>query len=129
VKIKLVLFIIITLGLLACEKANYSVNDTINIGLGKVYQYDADMSIKFDSVIEDSRCPEGAECIWAGLDIVQLDLSVDNHFTIFRLMDTGGFKQDTTISGYKIGIVALNPYPSLSSEFKKESYIVTLRIQ
>jgi hypothetical protein len=128
VKIKVVLFMSIIVGLVACEKVNYPVNDTINIGFGKVYRYDADMSIKFDSVVEDSRCPVGWECLCSGVAIVALDVSVNNHISSFRLTDFGGFKQDTLITGYRIGIVDLSPYPG-RAEILRDSIFVTLRVQ
>jgi len=33
------------------------------------------LNVKFLKVVEDSRCPEGAQCIWAGRLIIRIDLS------------------------------------------------------
>lgn len=75
--------------------------------------------ICFDSLIEDSRCPIGAECIWSGTAVVQVTFHEKNKAHTFRMSQQGfprvGYPHDTTIAGYKIVFSDLKPYLDLNN--------------
>ena len=68
----------------------------------------------FDSVY-DSRCPLNMECFWAGEATVKLSLRIGTSqkqsFKLSTLNSSPAFKNDTTISGYKIKLLSVSPYP------------------
>lgn len=71
------------------------------------------VQICFDSVY-DSRCPANVECIWQGEAAVKLSLhteGIQQSFKLSTLNSPPTFKNDTTISGYKIKLVSVSPYP------------------
>ncbi|MES2589011.1 MAG: hypothetical protein V4622_08525 [Bacteroidota bacterium] len=70
---------------LSCEKQTYKLNDEITIEFDKsvfVLIDDKKTEIKFEKLVEESRCPPDVTCVWAGQVIVKI--KVDNT-TVFEL--------------------------------------------
>ena len=72
--------------------------------------------ICFDSLLEDSRCPTGADCFWSGTAIIKISFHENDRTHTITMSLRGfpnlGFPNDTIINGYKISFVDLKPYPS-----------------
>ena len=69
--------------------------------------------------VNDSRCPEGAQCIWAGEAVAFL--TVNNTAIQVSTMHT------TDTLGYQFSY-DLMPYPKLDKEVKLKDYVVKLNI-
>lgn len=74
--------------------------------------------------VEDSRCPEGQECIWEGRAAVEINwLRGQNHNIL--LNDVEYISQ--TVEQYRISLQALTPYPNQNnSDIEK---IARIRIE
>lgn len=83
--------------------------------------------ICFDSVIEDSRCPEGMECFWSGTAIISVNFHERGNIHQFRMSLRGypgiGYPNDTTINGFRIIFADLQPYPNFNSPIPDEKDI------
>jgi hypothetical protein len=83
----------------------------------------------FESVLSDSRCPEGAECIWAGNAQAKFRFVKANENPVFFNLNTNlSFTNDTIVGGYKFTLKALNPYPSLKDLNLPKSYKAEIEI-
>jgi hypothetical protein len=72
------------------------------------------VSLCLDKVVEDSRCPLNAVCIWAGRALAKFTFTANNHSQSFVLVaghSMPPYAADTTIDGFKIKFVNLLPYP------------------
>ncbi|MEP6848440.1 MAG: hypothetical protein ABI999_06265 [Acidobacteriota bacterium] len=67
-------------------------------------------SVKFLSVVDDSRCPISATCVWAGNAKIKIQLSKGRNGKEFEL-NTGIQPSTIEYKGYKIKIVRLSPKP------------------
>ncbi len=70
--------------------------------------------ICFDSLLEDSRCPEEVVCFWQGTAVAKFLFSVSNveHAVTLSTFDLPGvYRSDTILMGYKIKLVDVRPYP------------------
>lgn len=84
----------------------------------------------FESVVGDSRCPEGAECFWAGNAEVKFRFVKENENPVFFNLNTNpSFTNDTIISGYKFTLKALEPYPALKTLHLPKSYKAEIEIE
>lgn len=80
-------------------------------------QTNGSVSICFDSLITDSRCPENVVCVWGGYAMIKVSFYENNNIHRFKLLLPPGQRNksnDTTINGYKIILTGLNPYPNTS---------------
>lgn len=70
----------------------------------------------FDSVY-DSRCPLNFECFWQGEATVKLFLQAGEQQHTFRLSTLNApplYRNDTILSGYRIKLLSVSPYPGSS---------------
>jgi hypothetical protein len=89
---------------------NHCADTTIN---GQSFQ------ICFDSLVSDSRCPANVECIWQGEATVKLSVQGGGLHQSFKLSTFNNlpvFRNDTTLSGYKIKLLSVSPYPGLDPQ-------------
>jgi hypothetical protein len=78
------------------------------------------LNIKFSELVQDSRCPPGANCIWAGKAIIALEI---NDSTV-TLGDT------STVYDYGAHHIQLKSvdYPSKRTFGKERNCTITLRV-
>lgn len=90
----------------------------IKIPLGKTLEIKG-VSIKFLEVVEDSRCPKGVECIWAGRAIVKVEITSngkkEEKNLIMGQVRQGEEKNTTLFSSkdFMVKGLTLNPYPAI----------------
>lgn len=109
--VPLIILIAFSAFLTACEKSvdpETSLDIRLHDCAGTIFSGD-DTHLCFDSVISDSRCPANLVCIWQGMAEVQLTLIKHSNTHVFKL----ALSSDTTLAGYKIELLELNPYPGL----------------
>lgn len=92
------------------------------------YFPDHTASITLDSVLNDSRCPTGAQCVWAGNAEVRFIYSDGTQNSAFILNTLPNFRTDTLVNGYRIKLVRLNPYPQLGTAIKQSEYKAEVKI-
>jgi hypothetical protein len=84
------------------------------------------LRVSFQAVAEDSRCPQGVTCVWAGNGKVALKLSKIGKRAATMSLNTGLDPKQDTYRGYDVKLVSLNPYPKKDSPIKKWDYVATL---
>lgn len=84
------------------------------------------LRISFSSVAEDSRCPTGVQCIWAGNGKVVLRLSKARRRSASMSLNTGVDPRQSSYRGYEVRLVGLNPYPKEGVRIRKREYVATL---
>ncbi|MBM2815535.1 MAG: hypothetical protein HW421_2297 [Ignavibacteria bacterium] len=102
---------------------------------------DAGTQIIFDELLEESRCPEGAVCLWAGNAKIKLRIGIpemsSRQMDVFELntnLDPKSYLYEPKIISEKnhrtqIELVDLLPHPSLSKRMLRlEDYVATLLI-
>jgi hypothetical protein len=86
--------------------------------------------ICFDEVVSDSRCPSGAQCVWAGAARVRLKYEKPNEKSvIFDLNTIQGGRSDTIIDGFKFSLLNVLPYPSLGYAIEQKDYKAEILIE
>ncbi|WP_234572699.1 hypothetical protein [Rhodohalobacter sp. 614A] len=112
----------------ACQSSltpeQYDYGDEFDLAIGEKTRIgDNRISVEFVDVLEDSRCPSNANCIWAGNGKVQL--KVQNHDII---LNTYLEPHDTTITNIHVELLNLAPYPEYPRQFEKDDYYIRLLI-
>jgi len=83
------------------------------------------LKIKFLSVVEDSRCPQGTQCIWAGNAKIKLRVTDHGRSRVFNLNTAKGDKT-YSFRGYQIRLVKVSPTPVVNEHIRRGEYVVTL---
>lgn len=109
------------------DNSNTAFFDTpFDIGLQQTRQV-GDLTIKLTGVRDDSRCPAGVQCIWAGtanvyFNVVKAGENLgDFHFSVNQ-------NQTLYIDNYKFELLDLKPYPKSGVQLDTSAYVATIKI-
>jgi hypothetical protein len=109
------------------QKATVLLKQEFDLKLGQSIVVGAErLKINFVSVAEDSRCPEGAQCIWAGNAKIALTVRKGNAKPSSIELNTGVTPQQTSYMGYEIKLTALRPHPKVNTSIDNKRYVATL---
>jgi hypothetical protein len=115
----------------ARKKIVLNKNFVLSVGQ-EVSTADGKLKIKFVSVAEDSRCPKGVNCIWAGNARVMLQVGKTNGAPVKLELNTNAREATDGAGGgygqYLIKLVEVAPYPVAEQPIKPGSYTVTLNV-
>jgi hypothetical protein len=89
---------------------------------------EADLKISFSQVGEDSRCPTGVKCIWAGNGKVVLKVSRGDAKAVEVELNTNVEPKQYRFQDYDIKLSGLNPYPHKDVAIKRGQYVATLLV-
>jgi hypothetical protein len=102
------------------EQFTLPIGQTVNI-VGQ------DLSIKFDAVTSDSRCPSGAECVWAGEAKCRMIIKYQETETEVIFTQTGSSISQAKFQHYIINF-QLNPYPQVGQDIGDSDYSLEMLI-
>jgi hypothetical protein len=108
----------------------FSPTSPASVALGEQFQLaygqcvdirEAGFGITFMAIAEDSRCAEGAVCVWEGN--ARVEISVSN---IDVSLNTTLEPRQMSYQGYLIRLLTVNPYPVLGEQIEPEDYVIAL---
>jgi hypothetical protein len=121
--------LVLVLALSACAPAaSQALPATVEIGLGEEVVRN-NVSVRFNTVIEDSRCPADAVCIQAGQARVSVTVTVDGQNELLALTNVPDGGQPVEYQGYRISLQDLQPYPLASQPTDPDAYQATILIE
>jgi hypothetical protein len=94
---------------------------------------EADLALRFEAVLEDSRCPADAQCIWAGRVVIAVVIRVGaGELESITLGLPGGITPDAPelqpAGDYTVRLVSLDPHPPTSGG-PPLPYVATLIVE
>jgi hypothetical protein len=84
------------------------------------------MAVVFESVLEDSRCPEGVDCIWSGNAKIRLRSGKQKQTPAAVELNTHVGSKSSSYLNYEISLVALKPRPKADKPIQPNEYRATL---
>lgn len=100
----------------------YQLEQEIQIRLGEsITLENRAMTIRFKSLAGDSRCPQGAVCVWQGNAEVILEVSGKE-----ISLNTDLEPKEAVVGQYNIRLQDVIPYPIMDEEHAPESYSITI---
>ncbi len=125
----LVLSLILTFAFGSFLTAEAQTKERINILVGKQKQASrSGLTVKFVSLIEDSRCPEGTNCIQAGNAKIKVTVSKRGGESKTFELNTNFGPKGETFEGYAINLVSLTPTPKDNIRINRNSYTATFTV-
>ncbi|MFD2933188.1 hypothetical protein ACFS25_05300 [Spirosoma flavum] len=115
----------------ACKSSETTPSDRVSVSLHQSARLGADIVVRADS-IQDSRCPTGVTCIWAGEAKVKLLLSNGKDSSTVRLTVGASLNSkrldstnvSLTNSVYKVILREVNPYPTATPSSQPQTAVV-----
>ena len=86
------------------------------------------LTIKFEEVLNDSRCPDGATCIWAGQVQCLVTIDLTGKKEQITLTQLGSAESTTqTYNRYHL-VFNVTPYPKLNQAITSTDYRLNLTV-
>ncbi|HYP52426.1 MAG TPA: hypothetical protein VEQ42_02740 [Pyrinomonadaceae bacterium] len=89
----------------------------------------ARLKVRFASVSEDSRCPTGVDCIWAGNARVSLVVQRAGGKQTTVELNTNVEPKAVSADGYELALTNLDPYPQSGAKIDPKDYTATLVVR
>lgn len=125
-------FTILLLSFTACEKSERSISQLgtiVSLNIQESAEIDgAAFIVAFDELLEDSRCPTGAECFWEGLAEVNLLVNETQTVTLIKRAGYENLAVDT-LDGFIYSLLEVNPYPDVKATLPIPSDQYSVEIQ
>lgn len=127
-----IFFLPVLLLLSSCSKDPVPANDNL-IGVTKCKTYQRggkSITCCLDSVLQDSRCPARALCIWQGMVVTRFTVSTSSsdHVITLSTLKFPPYAKDTLVAGFKIELLNVLPSPELDKPFNYKDYVAEVNI-
>lgn len=86
------------------------------------------LRVRFASVLDDSRCPDGAACVWEGNAQLVFELRKKNKKPLEATLNTTSNPKEVAHRGFIVKLVRLDPHPKLGEEIDPRDYEATLLV-
>jgi hypothetical protein len=85
------------------------------------------LQITFEGVSDDSRCPTGVQCVWAGDAAATFTLQKSPATALQRTLHTNGrFERQTEFDGFVVRLDTVKPYPKEGVTIAPDEYRATI---
>jgi hypothetical protein len=115
---------------LASASASVSLDQPFELRVGRSATVAGEgLTVSFEAVPSDSRCPTGVQCVWAGNAVVQVVLSKDGK-AFGAELNTNLEPTSVDYLNYNVALVSLAPYPTakggaISQSQYRATFVVT----
>lgn len=99
-----------------------------------VFLKDKDLNVKFVRVLEDSRCPQHSQCIWAGSATVELEVMKTSSRSQTIQLTNGALKGEQQLNanvfGSNISLETVYPTPATDLDMSKMAgkYVIDVKV-
>jgi hypothetical protein len=117
---------------LACETPGGlqpSLDQPFSLRVGETAEFaNAQLSVTFRAVSEDSRCPSDVVCVWEGNGQVRLEIRLRGSLQTLAL-NTTTQPREAPVGSYRLRLDELAPLPEASRPIPPAKYVARLELQ
>jgi len=84
-------------------------------------------TVKFLEMVEDSRCPTGTNCVWAGNAKIKVQVTKNGKAPKILELNSNG-PETAAFEGHTFKLTALTPHPATNIRINRNGYVATIRI-
>lgn len=113
-----------------CGVAAAQTEETLTINSSQQKQAGSGkLNIRFISVLEDSRCPVRAVCVWAGNARVRIEVSMRHRPIRIIELNTGLDPRIVKFEGYEFKLLSVAPRPGENERDKIARPAITISVK
>jgi hypothetical protein len=127
----LILLLVLCTGCVRIEViAKASLGQEVSLRIGQTAQIQNEpLSIRFNGIAGDSRCPRGVTCIWAGEVKCDVVVTLKGESSNITLTQSGADQSSkTTYNDYRL-IYSVEPYPEAGKQISTAEYRLNLTVE
>jgi hypothetical protein len=100
----------------------------VTVKLGQSVDCGSGITIRFEDVLEDSRCPEDVNCVWAGNAKVSLTVTRTGKEPARVTLNTNLEPRTARVLNCTMEVIRLDPVRKVHEKVDKNVYIVRLKV-
>jgi hypothetical protein len=105
------------------------LGDSFDLGVGESATLKNEgLTVTFNGVDEDSRCPSDVDCFWEGDAEVNVTISKPGYTPLNTVLHTTLSPQAASYNGYTVTLNGLAPYPVSTSTIDLDDYVATFTV-
>lgn len=131
----IVFTLFLTVNLFAQNETLETPKIAIKVAIGNTIQL-KNHSVKFVEVLEDSRCPEYVNCIWAGRARILVEIKDESNKIVRKKLLFGQTKPGEIIDNKLFSVentnvkgLTLSPYPNSEEKTKLNDYRLLIEVE
>ena len=106
-----------------------ALDQDISIAAGKsVSVKGTDLVVRFERVLNDSRCPSDAQCVSAGDATVVVTAAIGGAAARRYELHTDDGAREAVHGEFRLTLIGLKPVPSTTRAVRASEYVLTLRV-
>jgi hypothetical protein len=88
------------------------------------------LTVVFEEIVEDSRCPTGVECVWEGDAAAGIRIETPNAApSTYTLHTSDRFPRQIEHGPLRVRLVSVSPYPAADTTIEPDQYRITLAFE
>jgi hypothetical protein len=104
------------------------LGEAFDLKYGQTVQLSSNaITVIFQEIEADSRCPAGVECVWEGNAEVLLKVSTTDLSGVYSLNTTLEPKL-IDHDGYMLELVSVSPYPVYGEDISEQDYTIRISV-
>jgi hypothetical protein len=133
------LAMVLAVVMVGCEQgqavpAEFNLNEVFTLGGGQeAVMTDENLRLRFEEVLEDSRCPTQVNCVWTGQARIAVVVQAGEEELVTVEFNTnpaaGQNVQTAEVGEYTIELQSLDPYPETLDAIQFKAYQATLIVR
>lgn len=129
-KTKIILALILTLafgGLMSVQAQPQRQQQKVQINKQKKFSRSG-LTVRFVELVEDSRCPKGTQCVWAGNAKIKVEVKRNGSAAEIIELNTGANDKSARYDGLLIELIELTPEPANNIRINRNGYVATIAV-
>ena len=127
-----IFIVMIVFFFVSCDKEPASLNENyIPVNKCQSYYQDGEkLTLCLDSIVQDSRCPINAFCIWQGVAVARFTVDTKNNDHVIELATAPllQYNKDTIVAGFKIELINIAPHPEMGKPLHYDEYVAEVKV-
>jgi hypothetical protein len=120
----------VSAGLVAAGTGQGKLGEVFTLRVGESASLrEAGLSLRFERVTEDSRCPVGVTCVWEGDAVVRVVVSAGGKDATLDLHTQANFARELVHEGYRVRLVKLEPLPQADRPTDPRAYVASFLVE
>ncbi len=127
---KTILVLILTFILGSVPQANGQTNQQVSVRINQQKTIaGTNLTVRFVSLVEDSRCPTNVNCVSAGNAKIKIEVGRRNGASRIFELNTNLKPQIISYAGFEIKLINLNPKPATNIRIDRNGYTATFTVR
>jgi hypothetical protein len=124
----LITSLLVLLGFGLFSSASAKDAEKVSVKINEVVTAKGGIRIRFVEMVEDSRCPTDANCVWAGNAKIRVKVTRNGRSKLLEL-NSNTRPKSAIFAGYSFDLTGLTPEPRSNIRINRNGFVATIEVK